>query len=250
MEDTADLLRSIAAEMSRSSKEAENQNKIQREQLDFIKEKEAKKKNKAEKWNARSRRLVLNAVLTDSNSPAEDIPASYLTVINSDTAGMADKELQSQMAGLGRSDAGFAHGLAASLYAGDIKWNSRTTPSNLSPFTVFELDPLSATQSERCMHLHILSKNTEGKLLKDIKASQIQEVKVCVCSCPPVMGGVTVKHALTSTSSPPNDIPSIPWSPVVLPLRTPPWELARGVSNGPVYLGCRTPWLLLGNSTT
>ena len=44
-EDTADLLRSIAAGMSRSTEEAENQNKIHREQLDFIKEKEAKKKN-------------------------------------------------------------------------------------------------------------------------------------------------------------------------------------------------------------
>jgi hypothetical protein len=69
---------------------------------------------------------------------------------------------------------------------------------------------------------------------------------VCVCSYPPVMRGDTVKHALTSTSSPPNDVPSIPWSPVVLPL----W-LARAVSNRLVYLGCRTPWqLLLGNSTT
>ena len=29
---------------------------------------------------------------------------------------------------------------------------------------------------------------------------------VCVCACPSVMKGVTVKHALTSTSSPPNDI--------------------------------------------
>jgi hypothetical protein len=44
---------------------------------------------------------------------------------------------------------------------------------------------------------------------------------VCVCACPPVMRGDTVKHALTSTSSPPNDVPSIPWSPVVLPLWTP-----------------------------
>jgi hypothetical protein len=44
---------------------------------------------------------------------------------------------------------------------------------------------------------------------------------MCVCSGPLVMRGVTVKHALTSTSSPPNDIPSIPWSPVVLPLWTP-----------------------------
>ena len=52
--DTADLLRLIVAGMSRSSKEAENQNKIQHKQLDFIKEKEAKKKNKAEKWHARS----------------------------------------------------------------------------------------------------------------------------------------------------------------------------------------------------
>ena len=144
----------------------------------FFKEKEAKKKNKAEKWHATSRRLVLNAASTNSDSPAEDIPASYLTVINSDTADMADKELQSQMAGHGHSDAGFAHSLAASLYASDIKRNNRTTPSNLSPFTVFELDPLSATQCKHCMQLHILSKNTEGKSLKEIKASQIQEVKV------------------------------------------------------------------------
>ena len=82
------------------------------------------------------------------------------------------------MAGLGHSDAGFAHGLTASLYTGNIKWNNRTTPSNLSPFTVFELDPLSATQSERCMQLHIQSKNTKGKSLEEIKASQIQDVKV------------------------------------------------------------------------
>jgi hypothetical protein len=69
--------------------------------------------------------------------PADNIPASYLSIINSDTTGMVDKELRSQMAGLGLSDVGFAHGLAASLFAGDLKWNNHTTPSNLSPFTVF-----------------------------------------------------------------------------------------------------------------
>ena len=45
--------------------------------------------------------------------------------------------------------------------------------------------------------------------------------RMCVCACPPVMRGDTVKHALTRTSSPPNDVPSIPWSPVVLPFWTP-----------------------------
>ena len=73
---------------------------------------------------------------------------------------------------------GFANDLTASLYTRDLKWNNRTTPSNLSPFTDFELDPLAATQSERCMQLHTLSKNTERKLLKEIKAFRIQEVKV------------------------------------------------------------------------
>ncbi len=176
--DTTDILRSLAAGISRTSKEAEHQNKLQREQLDYIKAKDAKKKNKAEKWYPTSRRLVLNAASTNSNFPAKEIPASYLRIINSETTGMADKELQSQMSELGHADAGFAHGLAASLYIGNILWNNYSTPSNLSPFTVFELDPLSTMQATRCLQLHLLSKNTEGKLLDKIKASQIQEVKV------------------------------------------------------------------------
>ncbi len=57
-------------------------------------------------------------------------------------------------------------------------WNNRSSPSNLSPFTIFELDPLSMTQMARCLHLHLLSKNTEAKLMDEIKASQIQESKV------------------------------------------------------------------------
>jgi len=49
--DTANILWSLAAGISRTSEEAEHQNKIHREQLDYIKEKDAKKKNKAEKWH-------------------------------------------------------------------------------------------------------------------------------------------------------------------------------------------------------
>ena len=91
---------------------------------------------------------------------------------------MADRELQTQMSELGHFDAGFAHNLAAILYMGDIMWNNQSSPSNLSLFTVFELDPLLSTQKARCLHLHLLSKNTEWKLMDENKASQIQEVKV------------------------------------------------------------------------
>jgi len=90
MMDTANVLRSLAAGISCTSEEAEHQNKIHREQIDYIKEKDAKKKNKVEKWHPTSRRLVLNAASTDSDSPAEEIPLSYLRII-------ADRELQTQM---------------------------------------------------------------------------------------------------------------------------------------------------------
>jgi hypothetical protein len=52
--DTADILWPLATGISCTSKEAEHQNKIQHKQLDYIKEKEAKKKNKAEKWHPMS----------------------------------------------------------------------------------------------------------------------------------------------------------------------------------------------------
>jgi hypothetical protein len=75
------------------------------------------------------------------------------------------------MSELGYPDASFAHGLTASLYLGDIMWNNCTTPSNLSLFTIFELDPLSTMQMVRCLYPHLLSKNTRGKLFDEIKAS-------------------------------------------------------------------------------
>jgi hypothetical protein len=63
---------------------------------------------------------VLNAASTDSGTPTKDIPASYLCIINSNTTGMANRELQNQMSELGYPDASFAHGLTASLYFGNI----------------------------------------------------------------------------------------------------------------------------------
>ncbi len=114
---------------------------------------------------------MLNAASTNINLPVNKIPPSYLRIINSDTTGMANKELQSQMSELGYADARFAHVLAASLYMGEIMWNNHSSPSNLSPFNIFELDPFSTAQTARCLHLHLLSKNTKGKLMDELKAS-------------------------------------------------------------------------------
>jgi hypothetical protein len=52
--DTANIFRSLTAGISRTSEEAKNQNKLQCKQLDYIKAKDAKKKNKVEKWHPTS----------------------------------------------------------------------------------------------------------------------------------------------------------------------------------------------------
>jgi hypothetical protein len=99
--DATDLLQFLAAGIIPTPKEAEHQNKVQCKQLDYIKEKDKKKKNVAEKWHPTSQRLVLNAASIDSNSPTKEIPKSYLCIINSDTAGMTGRELYHQMTQIG-----------------------------------------------------------------------------------------------------------------------------------------------------
>jgi hypothetical protein len=107
---TVDVLRQLGASMAHSSKAAEAQNATQCKQLDYLKEKDKKKKDKAEKWHGLSWRLVLNAASTDGQLPATEISKSYQDIINSEMAVMADKELHSQMVALGHHDAGFPMG--------------------------------------------------------------------------------------------------------------------------------------------
>ena len=72
--------------MECSCEALEAQSEIQREHVAYLKEKDKKKKDKAKKWHGFSRRLVLNAALTNGQVPADEIPASYQLIINSKTA--------------------------------------------------------------------------------------------------------------------------------------------------------------------
>ena len=109
-EDTVRVLQLLGASMERSCEASETQSKIQREHVAYLKEKDKKKKDKAEKWHGLSRRLVRNAASTNGQVPADDIPASYKLIINSETAAMADKELHSQMVALGHREVGMRTG--------------------------------------------------------------------------------------------------------------------------------------------
>jgi hypothetical protein len=154
------------------------QTATQQEHLAYQQEKDKKKNDKAEKWHGLSRRLVLNAALTNGQVLAEQIPVSYQEVINSKMAAMADKELHNQMVKLGHHDVGFAHKTATSLYNGSILWNARDKPSNLSFFALYENNPLCKNQTLCYLSLTIIANNVNNKNIDEIKASQKQVVTV------------------------------------------------------------------------
>ena len=93
--ETVRVLQLLGANMEHTCAASEAQSEIQKEHAAYLKEKDRKKKDKAEKWHGLSRRLVLNAALTNGQVPAEQILESYQLIINSKTAAMADKELHS-----------------------------------------------------------------------------------------------------------------------------------------------------------
>ncbi len=143
-----------------------------------MKEKDKKKKDKAGKWHGPSRCLILNTASTNGQHPSDKIPESYQAMINMESVAMADKELHSQMVAKGHPEVGFAHGTAASLYNGSIRWQGRNKPSNLSFFTLYKSNPLSDSQTAHYLSLHILNNNTDNKNINEIKSSQKQQVNV------------------------------------------------------------------------
>jgi hypothetical protein len=143
-----------------------------------MKEKDKKKKDKAEKWHSPSRHLILTVASTNGQCPADETPKSYQTIINIESIAMANKELHSQMVAKGHHNVGFVHGAAASIYNGSIRWHGRNKPSNLSFFTLYKNNPLSNAQTLRYLSLHILNNNVDNKNINEIKASQKQQVTV------------------------------------------------------------------------
>ncbi len=63
--------------MERTCAASEAQSEIQKEHVAYLKEKDKKKKDKAEKWHGLSCCLVLNAASTNGQVPARQIPEYF-----------------------------------------------------------------------------------------------------------------------------------------------------------------------------
>ena len=62
--------------------------------------------------------------------------------------GNAEQELNLQFKHLGLQDAAFSPGLTTTLYARKFFWPEKATPSDFSPFSIFEVKPLRATDQQ------------------------------------------------------------------------------------------------------
>jgi hypothetical protein len=98
--------------------------------------------------------------------------------MNAETEGIADQELNMQFKTLNLHDAAFSIGFTQALYNGKFTWADRSTPSNFSPFCIFEVEPLlAAEQQNRHFVLHIIQTQGKGRTIEEIKSSNKQEVK-------------------------------------------------------------------------
>ena len=172
------VLQQLTASISRQTDEAKAQNEILNRQLEYNIDKEEKKKDRFKKLHSSTKQLILFASAEEATDVPTEANEDCKRFINAETVGVAEQELNLQFKKLGLQDAAFSTGLTQALYLGKFQWADKSTPSNFSPFSFFEVEPLQAAdQQNRHLILHLVETQGKGKTLDEIKAGNKQEVK-------------------------------------------------------------------------
>jgi hypothetical protein len=172
------VLQQLVHSISRQSDEAAAANELMTRQLEFNLEKDDKKKDRIKKLHQAVKQLILFASAEDADSVPDEPLESCKRFLNAETDGIADQELNMQFKNLNLNDAAFSIGFTQALYNGKFLWADSGTPSNFSPFCIFEVEPLlAAEQQNRHFTLHIVQTQGKGRTIDEIKSSSKQEVK-------------------------------------------------------------------------
>ncbi len=172
------ILLQLANSIIRQTEEAATHNELFTRQLDYTVERDDKKKDRFKKLHPSVKQLLLFASAEDADTVPDDVLDSCKRFINAETEGIADQELNIQFKNLNLHDAAFSIGFTQALYGGKFTWSDQSTPSNFSPFCIFEVEPLlAAEQQNRHFVLHIIQTQGKGRTIDEIKSSSKQEVK-------------------------------------------------------------------------
>jgi hypothetical protein len=121
--------------------------------------------------------MFLFASALDSEEIPNEPVDSCKRIINSKTVALAEQELNNQFESHGLNEVSFLPGYIANVYAGSLIWASSDTPSNHSPFSFTEVEPIQATeQKNRHLTLQLILTQGRGMSVEEIKASNKQEV--------------------------------------------------------------------------
>ena len=164
------ILQQLAVGITRQSENQETHNQLLAKQLEHSLEKEDKKKDRLKKFHSSIKQMILFASAEDADDLPDDVHESCRRFFNAETVINAEQELTLQFSNKGMQDAQFAHGFINSIYAGKFAWNKNFTPSNFSPFMIYEAEPLlAANQSSRHLILHL--EDTNGKSSEEVSVA-------------------------------------------------------------------------------
>ena len=177
--DNEGVTRQLNASLTAHTEAARESNKLRREEINRLKEKDEKEKDKA---STRIHKSVIHMLKMASSEDGEratkDMSEGCKAFLNCTSAGMAEIELSEQLESLKVRNTSFAHGTVIALYGGLYLYSTGGSPSNLSAFCFTKGRALQTNTNERALVLHLVHQQGKGKSLEELKTSAKQTVAV------------------------------------------------------------------------
>ena len=172
------LLGMFNATLTRQVDGQDQHNIILEKQLKVMEESEVSTKNRVKNLHDSTLKMMLFASALDADTVPTDLVDSCKRFINSKTVALAEQELNLQFETRGMPEVSFPSGFTSNAYLGVFTWSSPDTPSNFSPFSFSEAEPIRIEeQKNRHLLLQLILTQGRGMTVDEIKASNKQEVK-------------------------------------------------------------------------
>ena len=164
--------------LSRQADKQEEQNTILTNQLQHMIEKEGLIKNRFKNLHESITKMIIFASAVDNEDTPDEPVESFKRIINSKTAvALVEQELNTQFESHGLNEVSFSQGYMVNIYSGNMLWASSDTPSNHSPFSLAEVEPLRADEQKNPhISLQLILTQGRGMTVDEIKALNKQEV--------------------------------------------------------------------------
>jgi hypothetical protein len=117
-------------------------------QLDHNIKRGSKKKDQFKKLHPSVLKLLIFASAKDANTVPTGVIEACKHFINSETEGLEDLELNTQFQDRKFHDVAFSAGFTQALYNRCFRWSHQSTSSNFSSFSMFEVDPIQASEQQ------------------------------------------------------------------------------------------------------